>query len=112
MMNSLQLEGLSRTIDPIGPGEPGFRQQSNVSGNDGAAGAGASFGEMLEKAIDTTNEMQVQSDQAIKELVAGKAKNVHETMLTIERADVALKLMMQVRNKVLDAYREVMRMQV
>jgi flagellar hook-basal body complex protein FliE len=49
---------------------------------------------------------------AIKELVAGRTKNIHETMLAIERADTSLKLMMQVRNKVLDAYREIMRMQV
>jgi flagellar hook-basal body complex protein FliE len=44
--------------------------------------------------------------------VAGKAKNIHETMLAVERADMSLKLLMQVRNKLLDAYREVMRMQV
>ena len=55
---------------------------------------------------------QAQADQAIRELVAGRNKNIHETMLAIERADSSLKLMMQVRNKVLDAYREVMRMQV
>jgi flagellar hook-basal body complex protein FliE len=58
------------------------------------------------------NQDQVQADRAIKELVAGRGKNIHETMLAVERADTSLKLMMQVRNKVLDAYREIMRMQV
>jgi flagellar hook-basal body complex protein FliE len=58
------------------------------------------------------NQDQVQANQAIHELVAGRSKNIHETMLAVERADTSLKLMMQVRNKVLDAYREIMKMQV
>jgi flagellar hook-basal body complex protein FliE len=44
--------------------------------------------------------------------VAGRNKNIHETMLVLERADSSLKMAMQVRNKILDAYREIMRMQV
>jgi flagellar hook-basal body complex protein FliE len=62
--------------------------------------------------MDQVNVYQSQADTAIKEMVAGRNKNIHETMLTIERADTSLKLMMQVRNKILDAYREIMRMQV
>jgi flagellar hook-basal body complex protein FliE len=81
---------------------------SGVSGADG----GGSFSDVLRKSFDQVNTDQHQADSAIKELVAGRTKNIHETMLTIERADTSLKLMMQVRNKVLDAYREIMRMQV
>lgn len=76
------------------------------------AGNGGTFSEILRKSVDEVNTLQGQSDTAIKELVAGRSKNIHETMLTIERADTSLKLMMQVRNKILDAYREIMRMQV
>lgn len=74
--------------------------------------AAKGFGQMLSESIDKVNNMQVQSDQAIKELAAGRTKNIHETMLSIEQADTSLKLMMQVRNKVLEAYKEIMRMQV
>lgn len=70
------------------------------------------FASMLEKSVANVNTMQIQANQAIHELVAGRNKNIHETMLAIERADTSLKLMMNVRNKVLDAYREIMRMQV
>jgi flagellar hook-basal body complex protein FliE len=77
-----------------------------------AGEAGHSFADMLKDSVNKVNEMQVQSDTAINELVAGRTKNIHETMLSIERADTSLKLAMQVRNKVLDAYREIMRMQV
>lgn len=70
------------------------------------------FGAALEKSLEDVNQSQVEANHAIKELVAGRSKNIHEAMLTIERADSSLKLMMQVRNKILDAYREIMRMQV
>ena len=62
--------------------------------------------------ISQVNQYQVDADVAIKEMLAGRNKNVHETMLALERADVSLKLMTQVRNKVIEAYREIMRMQV
>lgn len=74
--------------------------------------SGKSFSEVLQNSIEQVNEYQVQADTAIKELVAGRTKNIHETMLTIERADTSLKLMMQVRNKILDAYKEIMKMPV
>lgn len=73
---------------------------------------GNTFSEMLRTSVDSVNRQQVQADTAIKELLAGRNKNIHETMLAIEKADASLKLMMQVRNKVLDAYKEIMRMQV
>ena len=70
------------------------------------------FSAALRDSVDKVNQYQVESDTAVKELVAGRSKNIHETLLTIERADASLKMMMQVRNKILDAYREIMRMQV
>jgi flagellar hook-basal body complex protein FliE len=73
---------------------------------------GVGFLDLLEKSVNQVNQYQVQSDTAIQELIAGRTKNVHEAMLAIERADMSLKMLMQVRNKVLDAYREIMKMQV
>ncbi len=73
---------------------------------------GKNFMDVLKDSMEQVNVQQGQADDAIKELVAGRSKNIHETMLTIERADTSLKLMMQVRNKILDAYKEVMRMPV
>jgi flagellar hook-basal body complex protein FliE len=83
-----------------------------MPGAAGVEGTGGTFSGMLRDSLEKVNEMQQQADTSIKELVAGRSKNIHETMLTIERADTSLKLMMQVRNKILDAYREIMRMQV
>ena len=58
------------------------------------------------------SQLQLNADSAMKEFVSGRTKNIHETMLAIEQADVSLKMMMQVRNKIIEAYREIMKMQV
>ena len=70
------------------------------------------FSGMLTDSLHKVNQYQSEADSAIKNLVAGRTKNIHETLLAVERADSSLKLMMQVRNKILDAYKEIMRMQV
>ncbi len=92
------------------------RRATDAMRENGVAAApavnGATFSDVLRDSVAKVNLDQVQADQAIKEMVAGRNKNIHETMLAVERADSSLKLMMQVRNKILDAYREVMRMQV
>jgi flagellar hook-basal body complex protein FliE len=95
-------------------GAPGLSPPGvSQSGNDATgASSGKTFGDILQDSMDKVNLYQHQSDHSIKELIAGRAKNIHETLLTIERADTSLKMMLQVRNKILDAYREVMRMQV
>jgi len=124
-MSNMTVENLKTAIDSadterfFGANEKKtFREASNdpdlknVVMSPGAADQGKTFSDILRNSVDKVNEMQVQADTAIKELVAGRSKNIHETLLTIERADTSLKLMMQVRNKILDAYREIMRMQV
>jgi flagellar hook-basal body complex protein FliE len=71
-----------------------------------------SFSEMLTDSIGEVNGLQTQADTAIQKLVTGESKNLHETMLAVEKADIAFKTMNQIRHKVIDAYKEVMRMQV
>lgn len=70
------------------------------------------FGEVLAKSIGDVNSLQKEANMAIEKLATGKSKNLSETMLAIERADLAFKQMNQVRLKVVEAYREMMRMQV
>jgi flagellar hook-basal body complex protein FliE len=81
-----------------------------ISGAGEAKGSG--FFEALQKSMEDVNTSQIQADNSIKDLVAGKSKNIHETMLAIQKADLSLKTMMQVRNKILEAYKEIIRMQV
>jgi flagellar hook-basal body complex protein FliE len=71
-------------------------------------GAGKFFSELVNK----VNAMSVESDQAIKKLATGENRNLHETMIAVEKASISFLFMSQVRNKALEAYQEVMRMPV
>lgn len=84
--------------------------QSEISGSGEISGK--SFADTLNAAIDKVNTLQKDSDKAIQNLATGRTDNVAEVMIASEKADIALKLMMQVRNKIIDAYQEIMKMQV
>ena len=58
------------------------------------------------------NHLQHEADGAIRELASGGTATLHDTMLAIEKAELSFRLMMQVRNKIVEAYQEVLRMQV
>jgi len=69
------------------------------------------FTNRLSSAVKEINTMQHVADDAAEKVVLG-SMGVHEGMLTMQEADISLKLLMQVRSKVIDAYREVIRMPV
>ncbi len=71
-----------------------------------------SFGEFLSESISKVNEMQAEADVATQKLASGESKNIHETLLAVEQAEMAFKMMNQIRLKVIDAYKEVMKMQI
>jgi flagellar hook-basal body complex protein FliE len=70
-----------------------------------------SFAERLRSAVGEVNTRQGESDGAIEEVVKGEL-GIHEGLMAVSRADLSLKLMLQVRGKVMDAYNEIMRMQI
>lgn len=70
------------------------------------------FTDMLANAISETNKKQVEADRAIEKLSSGEDKNIHEAMITLEKADISVRLLVQMRNKIIEAYQEIMRMQV
>jgi flagellar hook-basal body complex protein FliE len=73
---------------------------------------GPSFGEVLKDAITAVNEVQKQSDLQIQKLMSGESQDLHETLIAVQKADLTFQTMMQVRNKILQAYTEIMRMPV
>lgn len=86
--------------------------ESRPQKDSGNSIAGESFADTLKKAVNTVDSLQKDADIKMQELATGKSQNIHETMIAAEKADIALKLMVQVRNKIIDAYQEIMRMQV
>ena len=71
-----------------------------------------SFSDFLFDSINKVNSLQKDANFAMEKLSSGRTKNIHETMLAVEQAEIAFKMMNQTRLKVIDAYREVMRMQI
>ena len=71
-----------------------------------------SFGEVLKDSLKQVNSLQQEADATIQSLATGGAASLHDTMLAIQKAELSFKLMMQVRNKIVEAYQEVLRMQV
>ena len=71
-----------------------------------------SFGQVLKQSLNEVNQLQNQADQAIDGLTTGQNTDIHYTMIAMEKADVAFRLLMQIRNKVITAYETIMRMQV
>lgn len=71
----------------------------------------SSFADALGNALGEVEKLQLQADQEAEKSAMG-AGNLHETALALEKADVSMRVMTKVRNKVVEAYQEVMRMSV
>ena len=61
--------------------------------------------------LDEVNELRADADAAVQDFAAGRQRDIHQTMIALEKADVAFQLLMQVRNKIISAYETIMRMQ-
>lgn len=83
-----------------------------VAGNGPVAKSAAGFGEMLSSMVNKVNDSQIAGDQAVEKLQSGKAEHLHEVMIAAEEADISLRMLVQMRNKALTAYEEIMRMQI
>ncbi len=87
---------------------PNFSELKSPNG----AAAPQSFSEIMANSLAEVNSMQVEANKAIQKLASGQTKNVSETLLAVENAEIAFKTMNQVRMKVIEAYKEIMRMQM
>jgi flagellar hook-basal body complex protein FliE len=74
--------------------------------------AGDSFGDLVGKAVEQLDQMQQQADTASVQVATGGDIELHTAMVTMEESSLAMQLALQVRNKVVDSYQEIMRMQV
>lgn len=70
-----------------------------------------SFGDTISQSLNRLNALQEEKAMAIEEFAAGRSQNVHELMITLQKASLAMNLTSAVRGKVLEAYKELSRMQ-
>jgi len=94
----------------VGGVRPLERPEAHTIEAPGKSGEGTFTGE-LTKALGEVDKLQVDADQQAK-MVAEGGGNLHEMSLALEKADISMRLAMKVRNKLVDAYNEIMRMSV
>ncbi len=89
-------------VPPAGVGAPA---------GTGKTGSGNSFASLLGDALKEVNRLQLAADETAARMMAGKAEDIHQVMLANEQARLSLQLAVQVRNKLVEAYQEISRMQ-
>src|SRR5699024_2936353 len=74
--------------------------------------ASEEFQNMLNEALNEVNKTQLQSQEAVQRLINGDATDLHNVMIASEKASITLTAAVEVRNKAIDAYNSIMRMQI
>ncbi len=101
------------TVLPIGPAPITPNFASGVAPVQAPEKAkGAQFASMLADLVQDANGTQLKADQVFEEFVTGKTENVHDVVLSVAQADVSFRLLLEIRNHLMEAYQEIMRMQV
>lgn len=84
---------------------------NKAQGADAPSG-GTDFAKELKSALNETNEIQQEKEKALADLATGQVKDLHQAALAIGKAEIDMKLMLEIRNKALNAYKELSRTQM
>jgi flagellar hook-basal body complex protein FliE len=90
---------------------PWFPAQTGAAPSSPSDGQSGGFAATLTDAIDQVEQVHTDAQQQVKQLMQGDRQDVHNVMIAVEKADIAFQLMMQVRNKIVNAYEEVSKLQ-
>ncbi len=71
-----------------------------------------SFAEVLKESLDEVNDLQKKGEEAMSDIATGQVKDLHQAALAIGKAETSMKLMLEVRNKAINAYKELLRTQI
>jgi flagellar hook-basal body complex protein FliE len=84
---------------------------ANKSGNTTEVSS-TDFAQELKNALGNVNQMQVEGEKAMSDIATGSVKDLHQAAIAIDKAEISMKLMLEVRNKALNAYKEITRTQM
>ena len=84
---------------------------ANTSATGGAPSGGSSFSEALTRLVNSVDENATQANEAVTGML-NKTGDVHDAMIALQRAEMSLQLTVQIRNKIVQAYQDIMRMPV
>ncbi|MGD1001217.1 MAG: flagellar hook-basal body complex protein FliE [Candidatus Brocadiia bacterium] len=99
------------SLAPIQPLQPAQAVTQIQPLKPAASGAG-DFGQVVGNLLQDVNQSQNQAADAVAQLAAGKTDNVHQVMIALGKAEVSFNYMLEVRNRLLDAYKQVMQMPI
>jgi len=99
-------------INGIGPIDGAERIKKTGSSQRPNNNSGVKFKDTLAGFMRDVNDMQIEAGKSIEKMVSGEVTDVHQVMNTVQEAGVAFNMMMEIRNKMMDAYKEVMRMRL
>lgn len=91
--------------------QPWFPSQPSTATPSTAAVKQDAFGSSLVDAIDQVEQVHTDAQQQVRQLLHGDRQDIHNVMIAVEKADVTFQLMMQVRNKIVNAYQEISKLQ-
>ena len=94
------IQGISRPFP-----QAGAKETKVAAANEG-------FTQLLGDMVNKVNDLQIKADKAVQDFVTGESKGLHEVMIAVDKSSISFQLMSQVRNKAVEAYHEIMRMQV
>ena len=83
-----------------------------IKPNNKTEGENKGFAQVLNDAVNDVNNMQVEADKTMESFVLGETDELHQVMIASEEAKLSLQYMVQLRNKVVEAYQEISRMQI
>ncbi|KIL47713.1 flagellar hook-basal body protein FliE [Jeotgalibacillus campisalis] len=101
-----------QSISPVGMETISPSAQTGSTQRISPYNAQQNFADMLKDSINEVNEAQLSSDDMTNKLVKGENVELHDVMIASQKASISLSLTMQVRNKAVEAYQEIMRMPV
>ena len=99
------------TIDALTPGLRILPADAPLRSVAGTHTSEKSFGEQLENAVSGVDLQHQDAEYKVNSMLAGAGTDVHDAMISVQKADLSFQLMLQVRNKVVQAYQEIERMQ-
>jgi flagellar hook-basal body complex protein FliE len=105
-MSLQSLQGQTPFIQIGNASSPGLTPKATEAKSD------LPFADLVKSMVQQTNAQQVSTKDSVEQLITGETDSIHDVVLTASRADMAFRLMMEIRNRLIASYQEVMRMQV
>jgi flagellar hook-basal body complex protein FliE len=98
------------TINPVT--SAGASPVTELLSQPSKAEGGSAFAGVIDRLLGGASTQQLHANQAVRDLALGQTDSLHNVMLEVAKADLAFRLVLEIRNRLTDAYQEIMRMQV